>query len=962
MQHFPLLGSVFRQVALRTSASRDFDQPLRDSGLIHETRSTLTFLPGRERTAPKGNRKSRTLKSPIITPLIQKRAHHTQSDEVSAAASGEIHMRVPRPPSEIIVGLSSDEQPSDEPPEESPDVIVGIPERGRRKRASKTRPKTVGTRRDVLQDLSSKETTDTNEKGEPSNVFYRMCVSEAEPPSESNFVQLNEVLDRSLEQLEADDVLEQHEAFELVFLEMIRLYFIECSEQGRLLDKIRLFFASLADHIPKLRQRFEEQLAKLQEIIKNNREEIMQMEKEMGPIAEEKARIEGVISQLKTDYEQFSSHLDELNRSIAFTMKDTGALKLEADDMERQVAAKQNQLSEMDDELRSLEEQSTKTTVDSVKIAEELRGLHASLEEKKAKWQQAKSFLDGHKSQLLQINAEIEELERNLQEQEKAAAETDDQIVQVDLVSRAKSSALMEARKKRQEKGGRVSANKEKIESMFRGNELTVPSEGVVVASYDDFSLLRQLILDNPDMFQLNQDEIKAAEDGSFELEGCDEDRIGLYASKLIARTIRRAIYMYPRFEVPTQTLAKPIKWKAPGVWGISGNCRFLSLIPGNYSTREPGTLTWLIKNIRRLYDEKLQADLTAIAKKKPLTYFPEFILDFAKRNHKLEFMGHQYCWDLYITGTEFREQSLEVGTFMNAVDEVIAAESLCFALKCRDDVLKIGAVVNRRADDQNEQVTEYYLSQDQIAVCLPKWWKKRYRNAILECVMEKSIARPAAHLEAIKRYVSLNDIVATMADEFLKDNIARMHELLQQARITPRLSESGFYQFFRSMMPYLSDLQCRDLYRSTVLKTPVRIDVSQRKFKRVFRAQSLLYSQEQEKQSDGNLDDLFYSVKEEWDSKRNLLIMIRKFFEGVLQDNSESLEIRSLVTDAVRLEQTLTQSVAVRNSVEACFNYFQLTFVLDLLFSTVASFDVDIGSSALIALENCAKEFWQAK
>ena len=953
MQHFPLLGSVFRQVALRASASHDFEQPLKDAGMIPESQSAQNMLRMRERTAPKGNRKARTLKSPIVTPFVHKRMPNTQSDEQSPY---EVTVGVPRPPSKIIVGLSSDEQPSEEAVEESPDVIVGIPEPGKARRAKVVRPRTVA-------DVRVKTTSPAMDGHEVSNVFYRKCVSATEPPSESNFVQLNEVLDRSLEQVDKEDVLEQNESIEMVFLEMIRQYFIECSEQGRLLDKIRLFFESLANHVPKLKTKLEAELAKLQAIITQNREEVSQMRSEMAPIEEKKAEIENVIEQLRSDYEHMSAQLDALNKSIAFTLKDANTLKVEASDMDVRVAEKQNHLVELDDKLRALEEESARITQDSVKLADELIQLNQEVNAKQTQYQQARAVVDGRKGQLEQLNSEIEELEKSLQEQDKMTADTQDARVQVGLLTQPKSSALQEARKKRQERGGRVSANKTKIENMFQGGkDFEIPPEGIVVASYDDFALLRQLILDNPDMFQLSDGEIKAAEDGSIDLLSVDGDNVGLFASRMISRAIRRAIYMYPRFEVPTQTLSKPIKWRAPGVWGVTGNCRFLSLIPGDYSSREPGTMTWLIKEIRKIYNEKLQLDLADLAKKKPLTYFPEFILDFAQRNHKLEFMGHQYCWDLYITGTEFRERSLEVGTFMDAVDEKIAAEPLCFALKCRDDVLKIGAVVNRRADDQNEQMTDYYLSQDQVFVCLPKWWKKRYRNTILQRVMDLSISRPAPHLEAVKRYVSLNDIFATMADEFLKDNIARMHELLQQGRITPRLSESGFFKFFRSMMPYLSDLDCRNLYRSTVVKTPIRVDVSQRKFRRVFRSQSLLASEDSPPEPDGKLDDLLYSVKEEWNKKKNMFTLIRKLFENLSEEDKDNIELKSLLTDAIRFEQMLVQAIAVRNPVEACFNYFQLTFVLDLLFSTMDTFNVDLSSSALVSLENCAREFWHWK
>jgi hypothetical protein len=68
---------------------------------------------------------------------------------------------------------------------------------------------------------------------------------------------------------------------------------------------------------------------------------------------------------------------------------------------------------------------------------------------------------------------------------------------------------------------------------------------------------------------------------------------------------------------------------------------------------------------------------------------------------------------------------------------------------------------------------------------------------------------------------------------------------------------------------------------------------------------------------------------------------------------------MRALIQDAERFKVMLVPSLSIKNATEACFNYFQLAFSLDLMFSVVPHFDVALGEASLSSLECCIREYW---
>lgn len=905
MKHFHLLGSVFRSNALnvKTPAAPKFEEPLVNSGLLgHDPQVIFSELP-EQQTVPRRSSYTTTThhqnhRNPIITPVVSKRAKTSIEEEI------------PTPTPAL----------SDAPIQ-------------------------------AQQELPSP------------NVFYRKVLPPNAPPADRNFLQLNELLDRMIAKAQEDDLVGQHEAFEIVFMEVIRQYFIECSGQGRLLDKCRLFFSSLAKHIPMLRKRFEKELAQLDLKIKECNNEVDELTKQLIPTEDKRNHLTNIVRDLRTDYQLLTEHLDGLNRNLAHTSREIDELKIARDKIDSRISAKDLKLIKLNEELRALDEVSARCTADTVQVADQLRTLLNQISNGKSRQKAAIEGIQGLKSQLARTNAEIDNLQAAIDESNKYI-QMDDAEVQVDLVIKSKrSSAVAEARKRREKE---LLMRNNPLGHLFQGgkngNQINIPEGGITISTYEDFATLKQLILENSEFFQMSHQSIVNAEKGDFIPSNDNPDYVRLFASKIVSDVIDRSVRKVSTAERQTQTLSRPMqKHQDSEDFGLKSNAHlnFIKMIPVDYSQRDPKSLGWIIKNIRMIYDEKLQLDLKCLEDKQPLTPLDQFTIDLAKRNYNLEFLAYQFCWDLNNTGNEWRESSSEVDMFMNALYEKINVEQLCFMLKCRDFILKVGAVVSTKTEDQTEQIIDYYLSQDQIEPALRKWWKFRYQPSVLQHCMEYAVARPAVHLEATKRYIAMNDILSVCVQDFAVDTVNQMNELLQKSRIVPRLSQDKFIKFMKSLIPYISKQDCDRFYRATVSKSAQRVDIATDDFIIAFKNGSILNAHEESPEQDVKLEELLESIKDQWEKKKEMLMIILKYFEKLSNSQLDNLGMRALVTDAQRFQSMLVHSLSIKNATEACYNYFQLVFSLDVLYSVTDGFDIVSGETTLISLECCVKEYW---
>jgi hypothetical protein len=536
-----------------------------------------------------------------------------------------------------------------------------------------------------------------------------------------------------------------------------------------------------------------------------------------------------------------------------------------------------------------------------------------------------------------------------------------DQEVQVNLaVVRKQSTAVQEARRRRQEE---VARRNDPFAFLFaaadaENGEVQFPPEGITISSLEQLSQLKSSIFANADCFQLTAADIQTAEDGTFELDSAPPDFIRLFSSRLVSDILDRAIASRATAERGTQTrdIVRAAHAQA-GTVTRSHVHPFLGLIRSDYSEREPQSLIWMIRTIRIIYDEKWQLDRKAISERRPLEPFAYFTFKLAGRMYELAFMADQFCWDLYNTGMDLRQKELEVEIFMDALAGNITVEQLSFMLKCRDDVLKIGALVSRKTDEPTEQIPDYYLSQDQLKSALKSWWQHRFSPAFVAHAMQSAVPRPAPHLEATKRYVAMNHILAGVITDFSKDTTARMIELLQKSRLNPRLMPKEFAAFMKSLIPYATDDDCDAFYRATVSKSVERTDISHVTFKYIFTVGSVLY-RDRPIQSDDGLTELLVVIERQWADRKSFVTTVLNRFRGMLIADPDNLGIQSLVTDVDRFQTMLIHSISIQDAIEACSNYHELMFSIDLLFAAADNVK-SITEDSLISLESSIYDYW---
>ena len=799
------------------------------------------------------------------------------------------------------------------------------------------------------------------------NVFYLKCLPPTAPASSSNFIQLEEMLARLLQNDNPDDPIAQNASYETVFLEIIRQYFIECSEQGKLLDKCRLFFNSVSDYIPKLKGQFQKQLQNIKKEIEKNNEITKQLQDDIDPMEKKSSELKTLMADLKSEFQVLVNHVDTMNTNINATWKEIDTMKANNAKIDVKIAEKNKELIKKNEEMSMLDEVSSKCTKDTLAAADQLRELLKQQKDLETQLQEEKEHLSRKRQQTRDMKKQIDKYHQTIREYkekvQKVAVAT-----QVELNTKGKRSAIVEkARKMRlqnqnKESEGELTAILGLITNEKEEGEVPFPEEGISIDSYQTFGDLKQLILEYNDKFQLSKDEINKAESGDFCLDqNPPEDYLRLFASRLTAAAIDSAIRKTPLHQVETQTQVRVMQSssKQSALHSSHPNgTKFTKMIGADYSQREPQSLPWIIKNLRIIYDEKYKADMKCIETRTPLQSLADFIIQFAHKHNKLDFLADQFCWDIYNTCMAYSSQNDEVKMFQDALLENIDVEQLCFMLICRDYIMKVGAVVAYKTDDMPEQITQFYLSQDQIETALHIWWKDRYNERFYPRIMNFAVARPALHLEAMKRYVSMSDILSVMVDEYLVDKLDRMNELLLNTRIAPRVNHDEFVARIKKLIPQATDADIDRFFRATVTKSGERKEISKEDFAQDFLENSLLFKHEEHVEIDLKTDELLETIQDQWDQRKEQLTLMVNYFEGYSLEHPDDLQLRTSVSDAQRYLMMMEHSLSIRNAQEACFNYFHLIFALDFLFNT-KDYTPESGENGLVFLECCIKEDW---
>jgi len=121
---------------------------------------------------------------------------------------------------------------------------------------------------------------------------------------------------------------------------------------------------------------------------------------------------------------------------------------------------------------------------------------------------------------------------------------------------------------------------------------------------------------------------------------------------------------------------------------GTSSSSSSLTAPSTLMADREPRGVTWVVKMLRQVYDDKLVAEAASFRNGYRAPSLPQYLSEWASTRYGMPALVEQMCWDLYHSCQHYREYSLEIDTFAKFVDEESSTEELSFYLFSRNLVL----------------------------------------------------------------------------------------------------------------------------------------------------------------------------------------------------------------------------------------------------------------------------------
>lgn len=790
-------------------------------------------------------------------------------------------------------------------------------------------------------------------------VYYGKILGASEPPAANNFEQLNEILERLI----SEEGANEWKIHGNLFGEVIRQYCVECAAQGEILSDCRDYFVYASDKILQIRHHYDSIVAEVEKEIKANKDAMVPVTEELEKARKRKEELIKFIEDLKKTLDALKSRYDEMVSRIAAATKELAQMRELLNQIEDKLARKNARLLELIEQLRILSSIASSYTNDSLKFAENLAEVRRQQNEAAITIKEAQEIVEQYKTNIALIDKEIGELTEAL-EQSRIKPETADVEAQIDLISRRlfKTTNVEEELVQRQagKAPGFDGSLWEKIKKEYglqtgKGKNI----ENLTIQSYEDYAKLKKIVLKHEQEFRLSPELVRAGETGDFELEPNDLDLKGLYAASLMSQIMQRAISQPVHKRVETQTVVprRRVKEENKELQRIMKESRLIALVGTDFSHRSPQQLKWIIKNIREIYDAKALADEHALANGKRIMPFPEFIISYAKEQFKLQFLCDQFCWDIYLTSHEHKTRTQEIEIFVAFLDEKMTTEQLAFFLIARADCLNVGSAVSLYTRDGLETYNEYYIDVEQMELLMPLWWSDRLKQKYIDSITELSVSRPAVHLEATKRYLAMHDILIKLVIFYAEDSVARLSEMLKLYRLKPRPTKEQFETIMRKMVKVLTDQDLEELYRSTILKSVERENISAKKFIRNFEATSLLVKRRKYEYEENQDIELNIAVEEQWNLMKADLERVFEFFRAQQALQPDNLTLKTYFDDAVRYHSNLIHAMALNNGKISSMQFYQFLFALDASFSAISSVTED--QETLISMECAIRETW---
>ena len=269
----------------------------------------------------------------------------------------------------------------------------------------------------------------------------------------------------------------------------------------------------------------------------------------------------------------------------------------------------------------------------------------------------------------------------------------------------------------------------------------------------------------------------------------------------------------------------------------------FTKLLDPMYSNRTPKPFEWILKSLRSIYDEKTLKDTVDEQEGRNLCPMPQFALQWSTRQYGLSYLSHQCSWDLVNSARAHQEKIPEIEMFRKFLDEDYSSEQLTFFLRVRANCLRRGITVAMKTRD-GDTYNDVILSGGQALDLMKRVFEKAgpdFIDIAWRRLRESFMKRPSPNLDPGVPYVSMSSILNQAVDAFGKYEATELRKMMNQFQLTPKPEGREFHAIMKELVSTLSEEDIAEFHR--LMNTPQEDKrmVSRRKFKKIFRARSLL-------------------------------------------------------------------------------------------------------------------------
>jgi hypothetical protein len=206
-----------------------------------------------------------------------------------------------------------------------------------------------------------------------------------------------------------------------------------------------------------------------------------------------------------------------------------------------------------------------------------------------------------------------------------------------------------------------------------------------------------------------------------------------------------------------------------------------------------------------------------------------------------------------------------------------------------------------------------------------------------------------------------MGNVLFEMMGEYSIDLVARLNEILEKHRISPRPTITGFLKLLRKLVPGIARDTVESLYRCGVTKGGYRPEISISKFIALFREQSVLNTLKQSTDQPAVLDEssLLSVISTEWATQKSGHDDMIDFFRIQCAREPDNLTLKTQYDEVVRFQSLLTHALSVHDEANASRHFYQLLFGLDLLMSISSKLRPQELDPGLQLMEAHLRENW---